>query len=94
MNEKITKKVLYALAEKVCGKNSLTGLNDAEKHAIAIELYKQGYTYACSSFGDIATYGYGMQDISGFFEYSLYEKDIKPGLNKRRIQQKETENVC
>ena len=93
MYDKLPKKMLYALAKEVCGKTLLTDLNDAEKHAMAIKLYERHYIHGCSSFEDHPTYGYGEMDSYGFFEYPLYEKDIKPGLNKLRIQNKETADV-
>jgi hypothetical protein len=95
MNQKITKKLLISLAKKCCAKKDLNKLTDADKHAIAVELYKLGYIHSSSSYEDIPSYepistaGYGKLDDFGFFEYPLYEKDIKPGLNKHRIQQKE-----
>lgn len=89
----IPKKILYAVAAEIVGKLDLFDLNDAEKHAMAIEFYRRGYVYRCSSFDDMPTYGYGQLDNYGFFEYPLYEKDIKPGLNKLGVLEMEKNNV-
>jgi hypothetical protein len=90
MNTKIPKRVLEHLAKEVCGKITLSDLTDADKHAMAIRLYERGYIHQCSSFDDAPTYGYGKMDDWGFFEYQLYEKDLGPGLNKRRIMEKQS----
>ena len=76
MNTHIPKKVLYELSKKVCQKEFLSDLTDADKHAIAMQLHAMGFKYMCSSFEDMPTYGYGELDNWGFWEYPLYEKDV------------------
>jgi hypothetical protein len=73
-----TQSYLYKLAKELCGKEMLTDLDLKDQHKIGQRLLYEGFDYGVSSdISEQISYGYGDLSFNGFFEYPIYERDIK-----------------